>query len=81
MAHSISARKRVRQNLVARARNRWRLRIMREAVKAFRDKVAHGTVDEAAFPHQASSVMRRQTSSASRKFEAAARIGINRPNA
>lgn len=47
MAHSISARKRVRQNLKARARNRWRLRVMREAVKAFRDKLAHGTVDEA----------------------------------
>jgi small subunit ribosomal protein S20 len=47
MAHSISARKRVRQNLEARARNRWRLRTMREAIKTFRDKLAHGTVDEA----------------------------------
>ena len=47
MAHSTSARKRVRQNLEARARNRWRLRTMRDAVKAFRDKLAHGSIDEA----------------------------------
>jgi small subunit ribosomal protein S20 len=47
MAHSLSAQKRVRQNAAARARNRWRLRAMREAVKAFRDKLAHGSVDEA----------------------------------
>jgi small subunit ribosomal protein S20 len=47
MAHSVSARKRIRQNLEARARNRWRLRTMRDAVKAFRDKLAHGSVDEA----------------------------------
>jgi small subunit ribosomal protein S20 len=47
MAHSTSARKRIRQNLEARARNRWRLRTMREAIKAFRDKLAHGTLDEA----------------------------------
>ena len=53
MAHSISARKRVRQNLVARARNRWRLRVMREAVKAFRDTLAHGSVDEAAIAMRA----------------------------
>ena len=48
MAHSLSARKRVRQNLAARARNRWRLRAMRDAVKAFRDKLAHGSVEDAA---------------------------------
>lgn len=47
MAHSLSARKRVRQNATQRARNRWRLRTMREAVKEFREKLAHGTVDEA----------------------------------
>ena len=48
MAHSLSARKRVRQNEAARARNRWRLRTMREAIKTFRDKLAHGTPAEAA---------------------------------
>lgn len=47
MAHSISARKRVRQNENARARNRWRLRAMRESVKAFRDKLTHGSVEDA----------------------------------
>ncbi len=47
MAHSLSAQKRVRQNATAKARNRWRLRTMRDAVKAFRDKLVHGTVDEA----------------------------------
>lgn len=34
MAHSVSARKRIRQNHRRRARNRWRLRTMREAIKA-----------------------------------------------
>lgn len=47
MAHSLSARKRIRQNLKRRARNRWRLRIMRQAIKTFRDKLAHGTIEEA----------------------------------
>ena len=48
MAHSLSAQKRVRQNLKSKARNKWRLRTMRDAVKVFRDKLVHGTVDEAA---------------------------------
>jgi small subunit ribosomal protein S20 len=48
MAHSLSARKRVRQNEAARARNRWRLRTMRDAIKVFRDKLVHGTAEEAA---------------------------------
>jgi small subunit ribosomal protein S20 len=47
MAHSLSAQKRVRQNIKARARNRWRLRTMRDAIKTFRDKLVHGTVEEA----------------------------------
>ncbi|MCE2653634.1 MAG: 30S ribosomal protein S20 [Planctomycetaceae bacterium] len=47
MAHSLSAQKRVRQNLKRNARNRWRKRLMREAVKEFADKIAHGTLDEA----------------------------------
>lgn len=51
MAHSVSARKRVRQNEAANARNRWRLRTMREAVKELQDKLLHGTPKdtEAAF--------------------------------
>ncbi len=47
MAHSISARKRVRQNLKNRARNRWRMKAMREAIKAFVQKVNYGTEAEA----------------------------------
>jgi small subunit ribosomal protein S20 len=47
MAHSRTAKKAVRQNVKHRANNRWRLRTMREAIKAFTDKVAHGSADEA----------------------------------
>ncbi|MCR9216861.1 MAG: 30S ribosomal protein S20 [Phycisphaerales bacterium] len=47
MAHSLSAKKRVRQNLKHRARNRWRLRTMREALKKFDDKIVHSSVEEA----------------------------------
>ncbi len=47
MAHTVSARKRNRQNLRHRARNRWRLQAMRGAIKEFNDKLAHGSVDEA----------------------------------
>ncbi len=47
MAHSLSAQKRIRQNVKHRARNRWRLRAMREAIKEFRDKIAHASVEDA----------------------------------
>ena len=47
MAHSVSARKRVRQNEKARARNRWRLRTMRAAIKTFNEKITHGSAAEA----------------------------------
>lgn len=46
MAHSRTARKRVRQNATHRARNRWRLRAMRQAIKVFNDRLAHGSVQE-----------------------------------
>ena len=48
MAHSLSALKRIRQNEKRNARNRWRLKTMRDAIKDFRDKLAHGSVDDAA---------------------------------
>jgi small subunit ribosomal protein S20 len=48
MAHSNSARKRVRQNVSHRARNRWRLKGMRTAIKEFNQKIAQGSVEEAA---------------------------------
>ncbi len=47
MAHSKSAQKRIRQNASARSRNRWRLRLMRDAIKEFQVAVAKGTKDEA----------------------------------
>lgn len=46
MAHSLSANKRIRQNEKRNERNRWRLRTMRDAVKVFNDKIAHGTLDD-----------------------------------
>jgi small subunit ribosomal protein S20 len=42
MAHSVSAKKRVRQNLSHRSRNRWRLRSMRDAIKEFETKLSAG---------------------------------------
>lgn len=47
MAHSLSAKKRIRQNTKRKARNRWRKGNLREAVKAFTQAVQHGSVDEA----------------------------------
>jgi small subunit ribosomal protein S20 len=47
MAHSRTAKKRVRQNASARALNRWRLRDMREAFKNFNEQVSHGTLEQA----------------------------------
>lgn len=47
MAHSRTARKRVRQNLSHRSANRWRLRAMRAAMKDFRGKLASGDVSAA----------------------------------
>ncbi len=47
MAHSLSAKKRIRQNAKNKARNRWRLKSMRDAVREFVDKIAHGTEQEA----------------------------------
>lgn len=47
MPHSRTAKKRVRQNITHRARNRWRLKTMRDAIKDFQDKLLHGSVDAA----------------------------------
>lgn len=47
MAHSLSARKRVRQNVTARAVNRWRLTTMRETIKDFNEQILHGTSETA----------------------------------
>jgi len=47
MAHSLSAKKRIRQNVKHRARNRWRKITMRDSVKKFEDRVLHGSAEEA----------------------------------
>ena len=47
MAHSISAKKRVRQNLKRRARNRYRKEQLKENVKAFHSAVTHGDFKKA----------------------------------
>ena len=47
MAHSLSAKKRVRQNVAARARNIWRLRTLRTSLKTLEDKLVHSGYAEA----------------------------------
>jgi small subunit ribosomal protein S20 len=47
MAHSRTAKRRVRQNITSRALNRWRLRDMREAMKDFGEKILHGSAADA----------------------------------
>ena len=47
MAHSLSAKKRIRQNVKARARNRWRKGRIREAMKQYRETILHGSVEQA----------------------------------
>ena len=47
MAHSISAKKRVRQNLKRRARNRWRKEQLKEQVKSFSAALAGGDLAKA----------------------------------
>ncbi len=48
MAHSLSAKKRIRQNAKRRSRNRWRKEEIKSAVKAFDDALEDGRTDEAA---------------------------------
>lgn len=47
MAHSVSARKRIRQNAKRAARNRWRLRTLRAALKDLQDKLLHASYADA----------------------------------
>jgi small subunit ribosomal protein S20 len=47
VAHSISAKKRVRQNLKARARNRYRKELIKEQVKAFTAALTAGDFKKA----------------------------------
>ncbi len=47
MAHSRTAKKRVRQNVKHRARNRWRLNTLRDAMKELNEALLHGTPAQA----------------------------------
>ncbi|MBX9738203.1 MAG: 30S ribosomal protein S20 [Phycisphaerales bacterium] len=47
MAHSLSAKKRIRQNEKRNARNRWRKATMRDAIKDLTDKILHAPLVEA----------------------------------
>ena len=47
MAHSLSAKKRIRQNVKRQALNRWRMKRVRTAVKDYNETILHGTVEKA----------------------------------
>jgi len=47
MAHSLSAKKRIRQNSMRRALNRWRKTRYRDAIKQFDETVLHGSTKDA----------------------------------
>ena len=47
MAHSLSAKKRIRQNVKRRALNRWRKVRYRTAISEYRETLLHGTVEQA----------------------------------
>lgn len=61
MAHSVSARKRVRQNEKRAARNRWRLRGLRDALKDLQDRLVHGTYEECIEKYRAASKLLDRT--------------------
>ena len=48
MAHSLSAKKRIRQNVKRRGRNRWRKQQIKEAVREFDDALRDGVKAKAA---------------------------------
>lgn len=47
MANSLSAKKRVRQNIKHRARNRWRKDGVRRSIKTYDELILHGSVEDA----------------------------------
>lgn len=46
MAHSRTAQKAIRQTETRNARNRWRLRTMRDAIKDLNEALIHGTPEK-----------------------------------
>ncbi len=47
MAHTLSAKKRIRQDAARRSRNRWRKRRVRGAIREYRETILHGSVEDA----------------------------------
>lgn len=47
MAHTLSAKKRIRQNVKRRALNRWRKRRIHHTVRAYEHALNRGTIEEA----------------------------------
>ncbi len=70
MAHSNSAKKRIRQNITRRARNRWRIKSMRNAIKSFDHAITSGSVQEATEAFRA----------ASKLVDRSAQKGVIHPN-
>ena len=48
MAHSLSAKKRIRQNTKRRARNRWRKQQIKQVIKTFDEAIHDGDAKKAA---------------------------------
>ncbi len=57
MAHSNSAKKRIRQNITNRARNRWRIKNMRVAIQGFETALVDGSNAEAATAYRSASAL------------------------
>ncbi|MEE9404759.1 MAG: 30S ribosomal protein S20 [Algisphaera sp.] len=47
MANSLSAKKRIKQNVRSRARNRWVKAGFRTKIKAYQETLLHGSVEQA----------------------------------
>ena len=75
MAHSLSAKKRIRQNQKRNALNRWRKDRIKDAVKAFDGAIAAGDVNEAQkLLKQASSVIDKVAATPAMHKNTAARM-------
>lgn len=64
MAHSNSAKKRIRQNITGRARNRWRMKSMRTAIKSFEDALVEGTNEAATSAYRSAAALVDKTAQA-----------------
>jgi len=64
MAHSNSAKKRIRQNITNRARNRWRIKNMRVAIQGFESTLVEGTNEAAVEAYRLASALVDKTAQA-----------------